>query len=247
MSLPYDPAFFDTVREGARASAERIVPVVLELTGARSVVDVGCGDGTWLSVFARHGIADYLGVDGSYVDTNRLAIPRERFEPRDLEQPFSIARTFDVAVSLEVGEHLYDASADGFVASLAKLAPCLVFSAAIPHQTGAHHVNEQWPEYWARKFKQVGFVAIDAVRSRVWDDENVAWWYAQNTIVFVREGAMGSYPALACAFAATDPLHLTRIHPRNYERLGPLLAEKERRHNRLSRRIGRLLRGRRPD
>ena len=90
-------------------------------------------------------------------------------------------------------------------------------------------------------------MAIDAVRSRVWDDENVAWWYAQNTIVFVREGAVGSYPALVSAFAATDPAHLTRIHPRNYERLGPLLAEKERRRNRLSRRIGRLFRGRRPD
>jgi SAM-dependent methyltransferase len=247
MTQPYDPAFFDTVREGARASAERIVPVVLELTGARSVVDVGCGDGTWLSIFAKHGIVDYFGVDGSYVDTDHLAIPPERFEPRDLARPFSISRTFDVAVCFEVGEHLDDSSADGFVASLANLAPCLVFSAAIPHQTGAHHVNEQWPEYWARKFRQLGFVAIDAVRSRVWDDETVAWWYAQNTIVFVRENALASYPALASAFAATDPSHLTRIHPRNYERLGPLLADKERRRNRLSRRISRWIRGDRPD
>jgi hypothetical protein len=245
MNKDYGPEFFDYVREGARASAAKVVPLALALSGARSVVDVGCGDGTWLSVFESQGVSDFHGVDGDYVDRDRLAIPRERFEAIDLSRPFTLGRTFDLAVSLEVGEHLPDASADGFVGSIAKLAPCVLFSAALPHQTGYHHINEQWPEYWAGKFRRLGFVAVDAVRPALWDDEDVAWWYAQNSLFYVREDALERYPALSASRALTDPDRLTRIHPRNYARMGALLAEKEERRNRLTRRIGRLLRGRR--
>jgi SAM-dependent methyltransferase len=242
---PYDPEYFEAIQEDARRSARRMVPLVLELVGARSVVDVGCGDGTWLSVFAQHGIDDLLGIDGAHVDRARLVVPTDRFLARDLAQPFALDRTFDLAVSLEVGEHLPETAADGFVGSIARLAPVVVFSAAVPHQTGTHHVNERWPEYWAARFARHGFAAIDALRPRLWDDEDVAWWYAQNTIVYARDEAVSTRPALAEALRMTDPARLTRIHPRNYERIGPLLADRERRRNRLSRRIGRLLRGRR--
>lgn len=245
MTNPYDPQFFEAIQEDARRSARRVVPLVLELTGARSIVDVGCGDGTWLSVFAQHGIEDVLGIDGAYVDRDRLAIPADRFLEKDLEQPFTLGRTFDLALSLEVGEHLPDSAAEGFVGSIVATAPVVVFSAAMPFQTGNNHVNEQWPEYWAERFARRGYAAIDAIRGRLWDDEDVAWWYAQNTIVYAREDALASRPALAEARRTTDPARLTRIHPRNYARIGELLAETERRRNRLSRRIGALLRGRR--
>ena len=238
----YTRAFYETIQGGSRRSAEEMVPLLLELVKPRSVVDVGCGDGTWLSVVAAHGIADVLGIDGAYVDRSRLAIDRARFVEKDLALPFTIDRTFDLALSLEVGEHLPESAADGFVGSIARLAPVAVFSAAVPHQTGNHHVNERWPEYWAEAFARHGFAAADAIRPRLWDRSGVEWWYAQNTIVYAREGALSKLPELASAAAATDPRHLTRIHPRNYARIGELLAEKERRRNRLTRRIGRLFR-----
>lgn len=239
----YSGEFFDAIRGGSRSSAERIVPLVLSLTEPRSVVDVGCGDGTWLSVVARHGVSDIAGIDGAYVDRATLAIPASRFVERDLSRPFDLDRTFDLAISLEVGEHLPEEAASGFVASIASLAPVVLFSAAVPHQTGRHHVNERWPEYWAEKFAAHGFAAADAIRPEVWDDPGVAWWYAQNAIVYAREEALAARPALAAARAATDAARLTRIHPRNYERVGVLLAEKERRRNRLARRVGRWLTG----
>jgi hypothetical protein len=49
---------------GAQSSARVIVPLVMELTHPRSVIDVGCGNGSWLSVFNKHGVEDFLSVDG---------------------------------------------------------------------------------------------------------------------------------------------------------------------------------------
>jgi SAM-dependent methyltransferase len=245
MTTRYDPHFFEAIRADARRSASIVVPLVVELLAPRSVVDVGCGDGTWLSVFRDNGVEDYLGLDGDYVDLAHLAIPRDRFAATELRDPLTLARTFDLAVCLEVGEHLDPDHADVLVASLVSAAPAVLFSAAVPFQTGEHHVNEQWPEYWADRFARHGYTTVDALRDRIWDDPQVAWWYAQNALIYADAATLARRPALRAIADRTDPNHLTRVHPRNYARIGELLAEKEKRRNRLSRRIGRLFRGRR--
>src|SRR3954469_17790833 len=115
-SRDYDAAFFAADRPIVKSSARRIVPLVLGMTGCRSVVDVGCGTGTWLSVFAEHGVADVLGLDGTAVDGAAIEIAPERLLRRDLTAPFALARQFDLAMSLEVAEHLPETAAAPFVA-----------------------------------------------------------------------------------------------------------------------------------
>lgn len=206
----YDEGFFRFIDAAALRSARRIVPRVLELVRPARVVDVGCGQGGWLSVFLEHGVAEILGVDGEWVDPANLLIPRERFRRLDLRQPLELGEAFDLAVSLEVAEHLPPESADGFVDSLARLAPVVLFSAAIPHQGGVGHLNEQWPDYWAERFARHGFVAVDVLRRELWDDPEVAWWYAQNALFFVREERLAALPLLRPA----PPPRL--VHPRHY-------------------------------
>lgn len=183
---PYTRDFFAEQRSGSAASARQIVPIVLEMTRPRSVIDVGCGIGTWLEVFAEYGIDDFLGIDGEYVDSSQLLIPPERFLARDLRQPVIVGREFDLAVSLEVAEHLPEEVARRFVESLARLAPAVLFSAAIPGQGGVDHLNEQWPQYWAEMFFEHDFVVFDVIRPRFWHHPDVAWWYAQNTLLFLK-------------------------------------------------------------
>jgi ribosomal protein L11 methylase PrmA len=60
----YTDAYYRALRDGARRSAEVVVPLVLRLTRLRSVLDVGCGRGTWLAVFRENGVEDVCGVDG---------------------------------------------------------------------------------------------------------------------------------------------------------------------------------------
>lgn len=212
----YDERFFEELREGARRSARVIVPLVVRRLGPRSVVDVGCGLGTWLAVFVENGVVDVVGIDGDYVDPARLEIPPERFVAHDLSTPLRLERRFDLAVSLEVAEHLPVDRAATFVDSLTALAPFVLFSAAIPFQGGTNHVNEQWPEYWAAIFEERGFAPVDCIRRDVWSDENVEWWYAQNTLLFVEEARLGAPTAGGTPFERTPRSQLALVHPRQY-------------------------------
>jgi SAM-dependent methyltransferase len=199
----YAGRYYDILDATSLRSARRVVPRVMDLVRPARVVDVGCGRGGWLRVFLEHRVAEVLGVDGDWVDPAGLHIPGESFQHWDLRQPLEITGTFDLAVSLEVAEHLPAASADGFVDALTSLAPVVLFSAAIPHQGGVGHVNEQWPEYWAERFARRGFAAVDVLRREIWDDPDVAWWYAQNLLLFSREAeAAAPVPRL--------------VHPRHY-------------------------------
>jgi SAM-dependent methyltransferase len=193
-----------------------MVPLVLHLLPVRSVVDVGCGDGSWLGVFRKLGVEEILGIDGEYVDRDLLQIPQDRFQATDLTKPFGLKRVFDLAMSLEVAEHLPPESASPFVASLCRLAPAVLFSAAIPLQGGNHHINEQWPDKWAALFREHGHVAVDFIRKRVWQNEAVEWWYAQNTLLFAKANLLENNAALKAEFDETNPAQLCLVHPRNY-------------------------------
>jgi SAM-dependent methyltransferase len=212
MGAEYSEGFFEALREGSSRSAAVIVPLVVDLVRPRSVVDIGCGTGGWLATFAQHGVAEYLGIDG-FTPAGLLEIPRDRFMEADLTQPLAVGRCFDLAVCLEVAEHLPESAADGFVDSLTRLAPVVLFSAAIPGQEGTAHLNEQWPEYWSHLFAAKGFRPIDILRPRIWHDEGVEVWYAQNTILYVARASQDEFPGLRrAAVLAEAPLAI--VHPR---------------------------------
>lgn len=212
---PYSPDFFESLREGSQQSATVIVPLVLNWIQPKSLVDVGCGDGTWLAVFQAQGVEDILGIDGDYVQPDLLKIPSERFMAWDLSQPIGVDRRFDLAMSLEVAEHLPKDSADGFVASLTHLSDVILFSAAIPHQGGTNHINEQWPDYWIARFQAHGYVAIDALREQIWHHPQVKPWYAQNIMLFVKDELLSVYPNLK-AISETYPPPRAIVHPKIY-------------------------------
>ncbi len=210
----YTNDFYNRLRDGVERSAQAIVPLVLELSGARTVVDVGCGSGHWLKHFKLHGIEQVLGIDGAWVTSHELA--QGEFQSADLANPFKSDRTFDLAISLEVAEHLPPESAAAFVASLVRLAPVVMFSAAIPEQGGIDHLNEQWQDYWGGLFEHHGYVPVDAIRPRVWSNPKVESWYAQNTLLYVDRQRLDRYPRLADAAQQTALDRLAVVHPRHY-------------------------------
>jgi SAM-dependent methyltransferase len=216
-SSPYNEHFFDDIRSGSRRSAMEIVPLVLNLLPCKSVVDVGCGVATWLRVFRDLGVPNVTGFDGDYVERVSLEIDAQDFHAIDLSAPPTWPQTYDLAVSLEVAEHLPAASADHFVSFLCSLAPVVLFSAAIPGQGGTEHLNEQWPEYWMARFQSQGYTTIDFLRSAVWNNENVERWYAQNLLLFVRKDFLATRPMLEQLAARTNINQLSIIHPRTLE------------------------------
>jgi SAM-dependent methyltransferase len=158
-------------------------------------VDVGCGVGSWAASFAASGIEKVIGVDGTNVDRQQLQIDPDCYVAADLTKPFSLDQRFDLAVSLEVAEHLPPQRGASFVADLVRLAPAILFSAAIPGQRGRSHLNEQWQGYWASLFADHGLVPVDVVRPKVWNDSRVEWWYAQNTFLYLTVERARDFPA----------------------------------------------------
>lgn len=213
---PYNDQFFEGNSGWARSAAHEIAPMVIEMIQPGSMIDVGCGAGTWLSVFGKFGVKDLWGVDGDYVERKRLEIPAERFISHDLTQPFEFDRQFDLVVSLEVAEHLPEASADSFVRTLTQLGPVILFSAAIPGQGGVHHINEQWQDYWARIFQAHGYEPIDWLRKRIWSNERVEWYYAQNMLMYARPEYIESHPKLKAERELTAVDQLRLVHPVQY-------------------------------
>jgi SAM-dependent methyltransferase len=165
-----------------------VLPFVVELLSPHSVIDIGCGIGTWLAVLKDLGVDEVLGVDGEYVDGDLLAnyLIKKEFIPHDLTLPFTLERRFDLCLCLEVAEHLPMDFSDTLIRSIVDHADVILFSAAIPGQGGQNHMNEQWPDYWANKFSKHGYVFLDLIRPLIWDNPEVDFWYKQNIFLVVR-------------------------------------------------------------
>src|SRR6266481_9634258 len=144
------------------------VSLVFSAEMPRSVLDVGCGSGAWLKAFQELGVSDYLGIDGVRLAPTDLLFDPSKFRAIDLTEPWSLGRTFDVVLCLEVGEHLPDRVAEMLVTSLCAHANTVIFSAACPGQEGQGHINCQWPSYWQALFNRNGFECVDDIRPVIW-------------------------------------------------------------------------------
>lgn len=179
------------------------VPYLLRRHKPKSVLDIGCGTGTWLNAFSNHGVQDFLGIDGIDLAKTEIHISKDKIHQHNLTQPLHLERTFDLAISFEVAEHLpYDCSSQ-FIRTITEHADVVFFSAAIPGQKGQHHVNCQWPAFWQKHFNECGFVCSDDIRFEIWNDEAIDPWYRQN--IFEARRSPG--------VAGTEPRIKPVIHP----------------------------------
>jgi SAM-dependent methyltransferase len=210
----YDDAFFTGQKDLSYKSAQLVIPIVQQFVPIRSVCDVGCGVGTWLRAFLEAGAQDIAGLDGYYVDKNLLEIPDSAFHRVDLRQPLRLDRSFDIAMSIEVAEHLPESRSISFVEDLTRLAPVVLFSAAIPRQGGTAHINEQWQSHWAAIFAQYDFATCDVLRPIIWDNTDIARWYRQNTFLFCRRDFLPEVPRLTPRQDNAWPLSV--VHPQQY-------------------------------
>ena len=211
----YDENFYRAQKDGSFKSATIILPLVSEYVHPRSVIDVGCGMGGWLSFWQKNFGAEICGVDGDYVDRSQLFIDEKNFYPINLEERVTASQRFDLAMTIEVAEHLTPSRADSFVEDLTKLSDIILFSAAIPAQGGTNHVNEQWQSYWQEKFLRLNYVGIDCIRPKIWEKDGVEICYRQNMFIYAKSSELYRYPELQEFYLKhRDGTIFDAVHPR---------------------------------
>jgi cyclopropane fatty-acyl-phospholipid synthase-like methyltransferase len=209
----YNKSYYDLVSAGSLISAQEVIPVVMQYIIPRSVIDIGCGVGAWLSVWSKKGVRDISGIDGDYVDVNQLMINKENFSSGDIEKELNIQRQYELVMSLEVAEHLKPEAAPVFIRSLCQLGEVILFSAAIPHQEGVMHINEQYPDYWIKLFAQHGYSPYDCIRDKIWNNVKIDVCYRQNMLFFIKDSAKDKFQSIT----KENKSVLSLVHPDHYE------------------------------
>ncbi len=154
----YDKVFFAEWGRGHERyvrSAEVITNTLYDLFKPKRLIDLGSGCGVYAHYFSQKGV-DVLAIDGVTPATEHsYSVP---IEIRDLTEPIeNVWGDFDVALCLEVAEHIPEHLADDFLTNIARFSDRLILSAAQPNQGGHHHVNEQPKRYWVAKLAQKDF------------------------------------------------------------------------------------------
>lgn len=207
----YDKKFYE-VNQLDVPAAKAILSYVLDKIKPKSIVDFGCGSGTWLSVAEELGVKDILGLDGDYVDKSWLLFDKSKFKSVDLRKKLDLNKKFDLAVSLEVAEHIDEKYSSIYLDNLTSASDVILFSAAVPFQGGTNHVNEQFPSYWINRFDKYGYVPYDALRWKYWDDTSIAFWYRQNIMFFVKKDKLEDIKKLfPIGKIQTDMVHPVRM------------------------------------
>ena len=221
----YDGEFYERQVRGSLSSARVVLGMLYELYKPLSVVDVGCGRGAWLATADSLGSATLVGLDGHWVEREKLLSPRIDFRAVDLGERIEIPGRFDLCMSLEVAEHLPQQLAKLFVASLCEGSSIVLFSAAAKHQGGVGHVNEQPQSYWVGLFAANGFKCFDIFRARIWNHPQVEWWYKQNAFLFVREASVKERLDLKRLLAVQRAI-IDAVHPLNLESKLDILSQR---------------------
>lgn len=185
MNKVYGEEFYDEQEKRSERIANEILPVVIEHLNPKSVVDFGCGRGIWLRrLLSIKQDVNVMGIDGQWVNIENLRIPKENFTSHDLGQVINLGVKYDLAMSLEVAEHIDEKFADVYFQNIIRASDTVLFSAAIPGQEGVHHVNEQWHSYWIEKFIYAGYKVDYHLRNYFWNNERISPWRRQNILLF---------------------------------------------------------------
>jgi SAM-dependent methyltransferase len=190
-------------REENFRNALRCLRIVRELVLVDHVVDFGCGIGAWMGAASWLGAGHVIGLDGPWAGeaiagdsvtfhNGQVRISRDQILSIDLttQEAPDLQKTFDLAMSIEVAEHLPEARAEGFCQALVNAADYILFSAATPGQGGFLHINEQPLHYWVEKFWRRGYVPLDPVRPVITSDYWMYPYLRRNVVMFVNFSTM---------------------------------------------------------
>lgn len=217
LSKKYKTGFYASLTDGSVRSASIILSRLFDIYKPQSVADFGCGHGAWLQAAGQLGCKQLQGFDGTWVKPDNILNPGIRFTPINMEDRITLEYKYDLAISVEVAEHLSESRARTFVEDICKASDIVIFSAAIPEQGGTNHINEQWQSYWVNLFKEKDYSCFDIFRPAIWHNPDVEWWYRQNTLLYVNNKTPDNLISKSQLLQLQSPV-FDLVHPLHYKK-----------------------------
>jgi len=136
-----------------------IADKIIETINPKTVLDVGCAAGYLVAALRDRGVEAY-GID---VSEFAISCAREDIKPycrvcSALEPlPDDFPKKFDLVITIEVAEHLYEEDCEKFIENICTFSENIIFSSTPDDFAEKTHLNVQQLEYWAKRFAKHGF------------------------------------------------------------------------------------------
>lgn len=135
--------------------------IFYDTTKPKSVIDFGCSIGTYLEYFMKQG-AQIRGFEFCFDECTpaitQVAGLINHITFGDVTKIIDLDEKFDLAMSLEVAEHIPESCSDILVENLCNAATKnIIFTAAGLGQGGTGHINCQEKSFWIQKFNLRGW------------------------------------------------------------------------------------------
>lgn len=180
-----DENYFKRIANAETDQAKRFADILIDIFNPSSVVDFGCATGLYLKPFADKGIK-VTGYDSSEAALGQPVIPGLHLQ--DITQPMTTDKVYDLAICLEVLEHIPEADALRVVDNIVNFSEVVVFSAAQIGQKGTGHINCQPLEYWQGVFEGKGYKRDYPTGKLIVDrmKPGITSWLESNLMIFMK-------------------------------------------------------------
>lgn len=136
-----------------------IADKIVEDLHPKTVLDAGCAMGYLVAALRDRGVEAW-GID---ISEYAISNVREDIKPYCVvgslteKLPSSLPEKFDLVITIEVIEHMYEEDGKRAIKNLCSLADRIVFSSSADDYDEYTHYNVQQREYWAYAFAEQGF------------------------------------------------------------------------------------------
>ena len=187
--LKYKNKYYQRHRDLTLSSAKKIIQLFPNTFNPKSVLDIGCGTGEWMSLFkTKYPSCNLVGIDGHWIKSDDLICKDIDLFNLDLSSDLAskvFEKKYDLIICLETITDLTEQCGNNLIEKICKSSDICLFSSGTPVQTHTPHKNRQWQSYWRGLFEKNGFKVLDVIRPAIWNDNDVGAWYRQNCFLFV--------------------------------------------------------------
>lgn len=179
--------------EKRKANAHKVLKPVFNILGVpASLLDIGGGAGSWCATAKDLGVQRVCLVDACPPNQVIPELSHDEQVQANLEAGIPNMGRFDLAICIEVIEHLTDDAANRLIGQMASCTNFVLFSAAIPGQGGIGHISERFHDYWHAKFSLFQFETYDVVRPMLISSSDIASIHRQNLFLYAKKGCAHS-------------------------------------------------------